>query len=49
MIVFKACVRCQGDIHVKDDQYGKYLDCIQCGATTEVPARVKLEPLSEIA
>jgi hypothetical protein len=49
MIVFKACVRCQGDVHVKDDNYGQYLNCIQCGATTEVPSRIDVLSLPDIA
>gem|GEM_PF-3068103 len=28
MIVFKACTRRQSDVHVKDDQYGKYFHCM---------------------
>ena len=49
MIVFKSCIRCQGDVHIKDDQYGKYLDCLQCGATTEVPSRIDVTKLYDIA
>jgi hypothetical protein len=49
MIVFKGCVRCQGDVHVKDDQYGKYLDCLQCGAVTEVPVQIENPAIAEIA
>jgi predicted RNA-binding Zn-ribbon protein involved in translation (DUF1610 family) len=53
MIVFKACTRCQGDVHVKDDQHGTYFDCIQCGATTEVVSArdvpIDLTSLHEIA
>ncbi len=49
MIVFKSCVRCRGDVHVKDDQYGKYLDCLQCGATTEIAEHIDVTTLPEIA
>lgn len=49
MIVFKSCVRCQGDIHVKEDQHGQYLDCLQCGAVTDVPTRVIIAAESQIA
>jgi hypothetical protein len=42
MIVFKSCVRCQGDIHVKSDQHGESIDCLQYGATTNVPNRIDL-------
>jgi hypothetical protein len=49
MIVFKSCVRCQGDVHVKSDQHGEYLDCLQCGATTDVPNRIDFGVCAEIA
>ncbi len=49
MIVFKSCIRCEGDIHVKSDQYGKYLDCLQCGAVTEVPLRIDVTAFPDIA
>jgi hypothetical protein len=49
MIVFKSCVRCQGDVHVKSDNFGEYLDCLQCGATTDVPSRIELSRAAGIA
>ena len=49
MIIFKACVRCAGDVHVRDDQYGQFLECLQCGATTDVTAEREVESLPDIA
>jgi len=49
MIVFKSCIRCQGDVHLKVDQYGQYLNCLQCGSTTEVPERIDVTSLPDIA
>jgi hypothetical protein len=49
MIVFKSCVRCEGDVHVKSDNYGEYLDCLQCGATTEVPDRIEFGSATIVA
>jgi hypothetical protein len=49
MIVFKACIRCQGDVHIRDDHFGQYLSCIQCGASTEVPDRIDVLSLPDIA
>ena len=49
MIVFKSCVRCQGDVHVKSDQHGEYLDFLQCGATTDIPNRIDFGVRAEIA
>ncbi len=31
MIYFKACPRCEGDINVRTDWYGEYMECLQCG------------------
>jgi len=38
MIVWmKACQRCKtGDLHLKSDMYGKYIQCIQCGFTQDL-------------
>ena len=36
MIYFKACPRCQGDMHPTSDLYGKYVECFQCGYESEV-------------
>ena len=49
MIVFKSCIRCQGDVHLKVAQYGQYLNCLQCGSTTEVTERIDLTSLPDIA
>ena len=29
----KACKRCRGDLFVEYDEYGVYVECVQCGAT----------------
>ena len=31
-IRFKACKKCGGDLSLEQDKYGKYFECIQCGA-----------------
>ncbi|MEE8443244.1 MAG: hypothetical protein V3S37_05785 [Dehalococcoidia bacterium] len=38
MIYFKACPRCRGDIYLnRGDQYGRYLQCFQCGYQADPP------------
>ncbi len=37
MIFFKACPRCRGDIELSSDPYGRYVQCLQCGLTRDVP------------
>lgn len=31
MIKFKVCPRCQGDLYLSEDIFGKYFSCMQCG------------------
>lgn len=31
MIKFKGCPRCQGDLYVAEDPFGRYWSCMQCG------------------
>jgi hypothetical protein len=32
-VLTKACKKCGGDLAMENDNYGTYLECIQCGAT----------------
>ena len=38
MIKFKVCPRCQGDLYLKEDIFGRYLSCLQCGYLQDVVA-----------
>ena len=38
MIKFKVCPRCQGDLYLKEDIFGRYLSCLQCGYLRDVVA-----------
>jgi len=29
----KSCRRCRGDLFVEFDEFGVYVECVQCGAT----------------
>ena len=31
MVYFRECPRCHGDMDVRDDIYGQYKECLQCG------------------
>ena len=35
IIYFKSCPRCQGDLYIGEDMYGRYRECLQCGYQTE--------------
>ena len=36
MFFFKACPKCQGDLHVDRDSYGTFVKCLQCGLLRDV-------------
>ena len=38
MVGFKACTRCKGDINLRADMYGQYMECLQCGFIIDIPA-----------
>ena len=35
---FKACPKCQGDLQVRRDVYGMFINCIQCGLQRDLDA-----------
>lgn len=37
MLKLKGCPKCRGDMSPGEDQYGKYLSCLQCGLLLDVP------------
>jgi hypothetical protein len=41
VIFFKGCSRCRGDMHVNQDIYGTYVQCIQCGRIKELGTSAK--------
>lgn len=43
MMMFKACPRCGGDVHMTSDMYGRYAECIQCGHTRDIPEKRLVE------
>jgi hypothetical protein len=49
MIVLNSCIRCHGDVHLKNDHYGQFLSCLQCGAVTDVPERIEIASFPDIA
>ena len=41
MILFKLCPKCQGDVCLKEDIFGKFLSCLQCGYLKDVELAYK--------
>ena len=35
---FGACPKCQGDLQLKRDVYGMYINCLQCGLQRDFDA-----------
>ena len=35
---FKACPKCQGDLQIKRDIYGMFINCLQCGLQRDLDA-----------
>ena len=36
MIQFKLCLRCNGDVILKQDTYGSFYQCLHCGNIMEL-------------
>ena len=34
--ILKGCPRCKGDLFYEKDQFGNYLQCLQCGFMQDV-------------
>ena len=37
MFLFKKCIRCNGDMYTDDDYFGKFIKCLACGYTINLP------------
>ena len=36
MIKLKGCPKCQGDLYLSEDMFGKYFNCMQCGYLKDI-------------
>ena len=51
MLKLKACPKCRGDMSPGEDQFGKYLSCLQCGLLLDLPkepAAQKRKPVPQV-
>ena len=39
MVFYKSCPKCHGDMDQRQDMYGDFRECLQCGYTQEVGRR----------
>lgn len=37
-IYFKACPKCSGTVVMREDDFGTYLQCLNCSRIVELPA-----------
>ena len=37
MLKLRGCPKCQGALHLASDMYGRYVNCLQCGFTRDLP------------
>ena len=43
-LMFKSCPRCvEGDVYRDRDEYGEYLDCVQCGWMFDLPREDRVQ------
>ena len=36
MVYYRACPRCRGDVHIREDFYGVFKECLQCGYMLDI-------------
>ena len=49
LFYLKSCRKCQGDVWLQGDADGPYLQCIQCGRVTYLPAEGVLAKAEQVA
>ena len=37
MLKLKGCPKCQGTLTLASDMYGRYVNCLQCGFSKDLP------------
>ena len=37
MFLLKKCIWCNGDMYIDDDYFGKFIKCLACGYTINLP------------
>ena len=47
MFMLKKCERCNGDMYIDDDYYGKFIKCLACGYTVNLPEENTQRPIPE--
>ena len=43
MVFYKSCPKCLGDMHVRQDFYGDFKECLQCGLLQDLVEKPAME------
>ena len=43
MVYYKACPKCTGDMHIRQDLYGDFKECLQCGLLQDLAEKPAME------
>jgi DNA-directed RNA polymerase subunit M/transcription elongation factor TFIIS len=43
MVYYRTCPKCRGDMHTREDSYGNFRECIQCGLIQDLRSPNKLK------
>ena len=38
MVYYRSCPKCRGDMHSREDVYGNFRECLQCGFIQDLKA-----------
>lgn len=49
MIELKGCPRCQGDLYLTEDSFGKFANCLQCGYIRDFELPAENSSTEEVA
>ena len=41
MVYLKSCPKCQGDLTMRQDGYGAFISCLQCGLMRDIDINTK--------
>ena len=49
MVFYRSCPKCRGDMHIREDVYGDFRECIQCGLLQDLSEQSSSELVGSAA
>ena len=43
MVFYRSCPKCRGDMHTRQDFYGDFKECLQCGLLQDLGEKTSVE------